>query len=70
MMMTGRQLAARLVFLVGLAVAWFVLGPIAVAGAGLMLLTLIAAREVDASGRKPTEPPHWQADPSHVQPND
>ena len=58
--LTWHQIAARLAFTAGAALIFFFMGPLAVAGAGMMLLLLLVCREIEARGR--VAQPHWQPD--------
>lgn len=63
-MMTWHEIAARLVFAAGLGLIWYVMGPIGLAGAGLLLLVVLAAQQILANGRqKQTEREHSQPNP-------
>lgn len=60
--LTWHQIGARLVFVGGLIGVWYLLGPVALAGAGLTILLMGFAREIELRGRKRSEPEHWQPD--------
>lgn len=69
--LSWHQIAARLLFVAGVACIWLVMGPVGFAGAGALFLILLFARELELKGRqKQTEQEHWQTSQSHAQPRD
>lgn len=65
--MSDNQMYARLFFGAGVAFIWLVLGIEAVAGAGLMLLIIVFAREIELRGRQASvEPEHWPPNQSQT----
>lgn len=70
-MMTWHQIAARLLFVGGLAFIWWMFGPKGFAGAGAMILFALFARELELRGRRvATEQEHQPQGRPHVQPHD
>ena len=71
-MMTTHQIAARLTFAAGLAFIFLVMGAKAFSGAGIMLLLLLACRQIETNGRQraETERQHWQQTQHQAQPHD
>ena len=71
-MMPWHQIAARLTFAAGVVLIFFVMGAKAFAGAGMMLLILLACRQIEANVRQraETERQHWQQNPHPFQPLD
>jgi len=64
MQLSWYQIAARGLFVAGVAFIFFVMGKYAFAGAGMMLLLLAICREIEARGRSQTlaGQAHWQTD--------
>lgn len=70
-MMSNHQIGARLLFVGGLAFIWWMFGPMGIAGAGMLILIVVFAREIEISGRqKQTAQEHWQPIQSPSQPHD
>ena len=67
----SHQIAARLVFAGGFVFIWFMFGPMGFAGAGVMILAGLTAREIEIAGRrKRTERERSHSNQSHSQPLD
>lgn len=69
--MTNHQIAARILFVAGVAFIWWMFGPMGIAGAGTLILIVVFAREIEISGRNSSpEQEHQPSSQYRPQPHD